>query len=251
MAVIKLLEGRTDLSAKWPILVLVFVPSLLMFYAGWSFFPTWRSLVPPRGANIGIWSAILLLSLLPWPALRHRATSNANARASFELQEQRKKELARAENLASFQKLTPASPLQNWLEFVTNGNELRESAFAGIRRLARRQADAEALIGQGEDLPMMELRHLDLEITPRFCAIAVEFLRKDAESFRPTPASAARYDRASFRMERHLLTMQWLAANRCDCAAAVSAYETTALLYDASPERARFLTALAQLRRAT
>ena len=250
MAAVNLLEGRADLTAKWPIILLVLVPFLLMFYAGWSFFPAWRSVVPPNAANIAVWSVVLFLSLLPWPALRSRATRDANAQANTGLQEQREKELARAENVVAFQRLTPESPLQDWLAFVTNGNELRDSAFAGIRRLARRQADAETLISQGDDLPMMELRNLDLEITPRFCGIAVEFLRKDADSFRPTTA-AARYDVVSYRIERHLLTMRWLAANECDCAAAVSAYETTARLYEDSPERARFLAALAKVRGGT
>ena len=97
----------------------------------------------------------------------------------------------------------------------------------------------------------MELRNLDLEITPRFCGIAIEYLRKDADSFRPTSTEAARYGAASFRLERHLPTMQWLATNRCDCTAAVAAYEATARLYEDSPERARFLAALAKLRRGT
>lgn len=81
-----------------------------------------------------------------------------------------------------------------------------------------------------------------------FREIASEFLRKDAESFRPITSDPAPYSVMAFRVERHLPTLQWLVAHDCDCEASLAAYETTARLYPDSPERKQFLTKLARLR---
>jgi hypothetical protein len=180
---------------------------------------------------------------------RDGAVQRAKVEEASQVEQAKEAELKHQENLARFQKLTPESSLWDWLQFTTNGNELRDSAFAGIRQLPRRQADAEEMIGLGLDLPMMELSHLDLQITPKFCGIARQFLRKDAESFRPKTSEPAPYQVVAFRMERHLLTLRWLEAHDCDCDAAVTAYETTARLYPDSPERAQYLATLARLHR--
>ncbi|MGH7712617.1 MAG: hypothetical protein ACREOG_15100 [Gemmatimonadaceae bacterium] len=249
VASLVLLEGRVDTLAKWPLAVPVLAPLLIMLYAAWSLYPAWRATVPPNAANAAVWGGLLILSLVPWPAVLRSPAERAKAQEAFEAQEERAAALKREENLAKFRQLTSESALWDWLQFTTDGNELRDSAFAGIQRLQRRQADAEELIMRGEDLPMMELRHLDLSVTPRFCGIAVEFLRKDAESFRPTTTDPKPLAVMPYQIDRHLTTMHWLEAHGCDCDVAVKAYATTAGLYPASPERARFIAQLAELRK--
>jgi hypothetical protein len=253
MAAVNLLQGRAGTLAKWPIVVPLLVPLLIILYAVWRYFPALRAAVPARSAHVGVWSAILVLSLLPWPSLLARSRTSAAQQAKVEEASQIEEAQAAArkhqENLAKFRTLTPESSLWDWLQFTTDGNELRDSAFAGIHQLRRRQADAEEMIGLGLDLPMMELSHLDLQITPRFCGIAREFLRKDAESFRPKTSEPAPYAVVAFRIERHLPTIRWLSAHDCDCDAVVAAYENTAHLYPDSPERAQFLATLVQLQR--
>ncbi len=249
LASINLLQGRVDTLAEWPLIVPLLAPPLIMLYAAWSFYPALRSSVPPNAADIGTWSAIPILSLLPWPSMRGRAAQRAEVAQKLQADEENETVRRRKENLAKFQELTAESPLSEWLQFTVDGNELRDSAFAGIRRLAHRQADAEEMIARGVDLPMMELQHLDLAITPKFCTIAVEFLRKDAESFRPKASDEKPYAVMAFRIERHLPTIRWLIANNCDCAAAVRAYDSIARLYPDSPERAQFLAKLTQLQR--
>ncbi|MGH7693421.1 MAG: hypothetical protein ACRENH_00490, partial [Gemmatimonadaceae bacterium] len=203
LASINLLQGRMDTLAKWPLIVPLLAPLLIMLYAAWSFYPALRSSVPPNVANMGICSALVILALLPWPSLRGRAAQRAEVAQQLQTDEEREMLQRREENLARFQQLTQDSPLSDWLEFTVDGNELRDSAFAGIRRLERRQADAEEMIARGVDLPMLELQHLDLAITPRFCGIAVDFLRKDAEALRPGASDPKPYAVMAFRIERH------------------------------------------------
>jgi len=248
VAAIDLLQGRTDVLAKWPILVPVFAPLLILLYATSSLFPDFLPAVPANTANI-VSSAILVLSLVPWPAVYWRSRDNAGRAEAGRAEEAEVATREREENLARFNQLTTESPLWEWLQFTMNGNELRDSAFAGIRRLPRRQAEAEQLIARGEELPMMELPRLDLEITPRFCEVAREFLRADADSLRPKPADPGRSGQIPYRIERHLPTIRWLTERGCDCEAAVSAYEATARLYPDSPQRAQFLDQLARMRR--
>ena len=82
IAAIDLLQRRVDVLAKWPIVTPVLAPLALMLSAAWSLFPGMRSAMTANTANI-VWGALLVLSLLPWPALYWRSrTRGAQADAS-------------------------------------------------------------------------------------------------------------------------------------------------------------------------
>lgn len=247
VAAVDLLQGRVDVLAKWPIVIPVLAPLLILLPAAWSLFPGFRPAVPANTTTVA-WTVILILSLMPWPAVYLRSRNNSARADAGRVAAAEVAARERQENLDRFNRLTPKSPLWEWLQFTTDGNELRDSAFAGIRGLPRRQADAEELIARGEELPMMELPRLDVAMTPRFCEVAREFLRRDAESLRPGPDDPTRSGAIPFRIERHLPTIRWLTDHGCDCEAAVTAYEASARRYPDSPQRAQFLEKLAQLR---
>lgn len=65
IAAVDLLKGRLDTLAKWPIVMPILVPLLIMLYAVRSYFPAVRARVPANATNAVVWGAILVLSLLP------------------------------------------------------------------------------------------------------------------------------------------------------------------------------------------
>jgi hypothetical protein len=248
LAAITLLRGRPSPATRLPMLVPVLAPLLMVGFASWSTGPALRAALPAPVAGGITWGVILVLSILPWPLRARQATDAAANRARIEGQAREEETLAAEQNAQRFHALTPASPLREWLAFTTGGNPLREEAFAAIRQRPRRQAEAEELIRGGDELPLLELTHLDLAPDAELAAVARDFLAKDAESLRPTKDRVLTYDQIAFRVERHLPAMDWLARHGCDIGTALDAYETTARLYPDSPARAQFLAKLAGLR---
>lgn len=96
------------------------------------------------------------------------------------------------------------------------GNELREKAFARIRDLKRRQADAEQMIARGVPNVVLEIHNLNLQITPELCRVTTEFLRKDADSYKPATPDAPPYSVMAYRIEQFWWNMEWLAGHGCD-----------------------------------
>jgi hypothetical protein len=171
---------------------------------------------------------LLILSIAPWPTMRyrsrHRATDQVDAEA-------RRIVVDREENRAAFHKLTQDSELSEWLAFRAPDNPLRVQALEGIRRLPRRQADAEELMRRGLDSFWEDVPELDLQATPVICERARHFLLERAE-----------------RIEPYLPTFQWLVDQHCKCDPELAAIETAVQIYPDSPERNRVLAALTRIR---
>jgi len=72
LAAVKLLTD-TFYKSKWPVVIPALTPLLLIAVALLAYSPGLRRLISStHGAGL-IWSAILILSLAPWPALAYRA----------------------------------------------------------------------------------------------------------------------------------------------------------------------------------
>jgi hypothetical protein len=252
VAAIHLLSDRFYQS-RWPIVIPILAPVLIVAVAVWVYLPAWRQAVPAATAGPVIASALLVLSIAPWPAVvyraRHRVADQARAEADWKADEPRRVEQARRENLAAFQKLTSASELSEWLAFRQPGNELREQALEAIRGLPRRQADAEEMMRRGLDYFWEDVARLDLTATPPICERGRLFLRERARDIQPPhPEDPPRFGLMKERVEPYLPTMQWLVDQRCECDTELAAIEGAVRIYPDSPERNQVLEMLRQIR---
>jgi hypothetical protein len=240
-------------TARWPIIIPALAPLAIIAYALWVYLPSIHKAVPATAASWAVWSMVMLLSLAPWPAVayrkRHGETDRARAEAARKADEPRRIEEERQRNLEAFHQLTSESELEQWLEFRAPGNELREQALEGIRRLPRRQADAELMIARRLDYFWDDVPNLDLVASPAICEGARAFLRERVTDIRPLhPSDPPSFAFMVERVEPYLPTMQWLVDHHCDCDAELAALEATVRVYPDSPERGRFLSALTRIR---
>lgn len=253
LAAIELLRHPASSVARWPIVIPALAPPLLMGWAAWALWPTLRGLVPVGVAGFGVGGLLLLIGLAPWPLLlsqgRQARARRAGVTAAFEAGQASAAAGQRRQDRARFDALAPDAPLWQWLEFTADGNALREEALAAIRRLPRRQADAEALLGRGHEQPLRELPALDLAPTPALCTAAVEFMRQDAERLRRTAANQPLYSEIGPRLERFLPALRWLVERGCECEPALVEQEAAARHYPADVAARRYLNTLAELRR--
>lgn len=201
-------------QARWPLVVPVLAPLLLVGFALWAYLPSLHRAVPAPTASVVSWAAIAILSIVPWPAVRyrasHRTADQARAEAQRKADEPRRLEKERQQNLAAFRKLTPESELAEWLEFRSPGNELRQQALEAIRHLARRQADAEQMIQRRLDYFWDDLPEFDLAATPIICERARVFLRERAQDIQPkNPDQPPQFRYLIDRVEPYLVTMKW------------------------------------------
>lgn len=240
---------RAPGGSTWPILIPALAPLLVVAQALSAFVPALRM---SRNAAAGIWSAVLVLALLPWPVTiaRDRAATERRARieAEYEAERVQRETTKREATREKFARLDANSPLWEWWDFTLPGSELRDQALAAMRTLPRRQVEAQSMLEGGFALPMSELPNLALEATPAFCLVARRFLRRHADSLRTGERDPIPYAVVAPRLETYLPGMRWLAANGCDCTDEFAAFEATARGYPDSPERRRFLATLDELR---
>ncbi len=243
LAALGLLQHQPAGIQRWPLLLPLLLPPLIMAYAVWAWAPALRSAVSSGSAGAVAGGAILLLSLAPWPGVIAGANARRSARAHLSRAEQQERERV-------FAALTAESPLSEWQPFTEEGNPLRDRALEAIRNSPRRQTDAEEMTAQGYTLPMLELPNLALQPTPALCRNAGAFLRHEADFFRANNAPPTPFLVAGTRLRRYLPAMEWLVSRRCDIGPALAAIE--AALRDfpevTSPEHAHFLAAIVRLR---
>ena len=79
---------------------------------------------------------------------------------------------------ADLAKLAPDAPLWAWTPFLATRNDLKQDEVVyRIRKLARRQSDAEIMLDRG-DFPLGFLVSFDLTLTPSLCDKAKRLLMK-------------------------------------------------------------------------
>ena len=184
------LSAGTD-APQWPIVPLIVLPLLLGFFAVWVQRPPWLAGLPPAFTSChgaAIWGLVFVpvgrragyvplhdAQVARRAAAVRRDVAAAAAEAAL---------ASRQANLDRFQHLTDASPLWDWQAFIGTGNALEAQAVARVRVLPHRQDDAEAMLRDGKDFPLLHIRELDLQATAAFCASASAFLTANASGGR-------------------------------------------------------------------
>jgi len=245
LASLALLQHQPQGLERWPLVIPVLVPLLIMGYALWAWVPALRAAIPQGVAGGVTGAVVLLLSLAPWP----RIIANTKARDALR---GRQTTAETRELTAAFEKLSVESPLSEWQPFTEPGNPFRDRALEKIRHSPRRQADAEGMTAQGYSFAMLELPNLALKPTPELCQGATTFLVKEAEFFRANNAEPTPFAVAGTRVRRYLPAMEWLVSNRCDVDTGLAAIEAALREFPevTSVEHAHFLAAIVRLRAA-
>ena len=232
--------------AGWAIVVPALLPPLIALYAMWGRLPVLHSALPAKIINPVAWSAMLVLTLAPFPLSvidpriyaageperqRQREAYLAAAEQQAQRNEQdrqREKTEARGPAIARFQALTPDSSLGDYLDalesytFYAPDEAAQEDTFAKGRQIKSRQADAVALLKEGRIWRMTELWNLDIEATPAVCAAYSDALRHDAAELDPMSVDFAKVN----EIAGQLPNLKWLVKEHCDLADLLAFTET-------------------------
>jgi hypothetical protein len=256
VAAIEVLSQGTEWPVKWPLIVPILAPLILIVVAVWSYSPSLRAMTAPRAIG-GVATIVLAgLSIAPWPLLRER--TRVRRAGPGELAAIRAAKRARWSNSdsasarAQFEALEPDAPLYSWLPFTEPGHPLRDRAMAAIARLPDKQREVEEMVRSGNVAAVREIPNLGVEATQSLCDAASESIVFHARRSLPdSPTEAAQYARYARDVEFYMPAVVWLVDRGCPIAPAIAELETTARAFGDSPERARFLNQLAQLKTRT
>ena len=231
----------------WALIVPGVLPPLIAAYALWARLPGLHGLLPKTATSGAVFAAVLVLSAVPWIALSQRSSERAEVRAQQQqlpvISDEERRAQATRDWQARFEGLTPDSSLGDYLDYIKPGSPFRQRALEEARLVTDRQEQAEKLIRDGMLVWLGDLWQLDIAPTPSLCDAFAARLQKEAEEDR----GKGSYWVVVEYLEIHLENLKWLASAHCDLKDAIAAVETTARGYPETPQRDRFLAALAQL----
>ena len=232
---------------SWWILIPALAPLTLAAYASWAYFPALRGAIPSSAAGSAAWGLIFVLAVLPWVDMiqRSRESDEQSLTALADSEAFEGKE-ARAESLVKLQALTPDSPLWEWINFTDPRMGVRDEAFAGIRNLTHRQADADAMLANGVTGFLKDLPSLGLEPTPTIVAAHKKRMQEMVTGITRPDAGSVKYSWISWEIDPYLPSIQWMAARHCRCSGEVAALEAAVRTYKNTAGRPECLAALAK-----
>jgi hypothetical protein len=205
---------------RWPLVLPVLMPPLIVAYCFWALLPGLRAKFTAHVTAEVIWGAVLMLcvAIVPLQQLRERALDVID------------QELTKYNE--DYAKLAADAPLWDWVRFFNTRNETKVNEVLGrIRKLDRRQADAELMLERG-DFPLGFLGRLDLDPTPALCDKARALLRKRVEPLALKTSEPKPYREIGGQVSEALAAMKWLVGYECSCDAESLAWETMAKTYD-------------------
>jgi len=208
-------------DARWLVIVPVLAAPLLVFYALWAYYPSIRATIPAGVAGGVVWGLVAILSVVPWPMMSYKSRADAEFRAAWAKKADEVK--------ARFEKLTPESPLWEWLPFLDDYRYQNET-MNHIRASATRQSDAEAMLDRG-DYPLGRTGQLELDPTPEFCGKLYAYLEKKEQSLRLAVPQSKSVPSIAPEINGAITAMIWLHDNGRDTRALGAAYFATVNTY--------------------
>ena len=213
-----LLERSQLAPGLWPLAIPAGAPTLIVLYCLWALTPL-RAIVPVRTANIVVWGGVGLLCLaaLPLSLIREGVDQRETARV--------------ADWQAKFGAMPADAPLAQWFPFLgSHVYSIEQAAADAIRKLPRRQGDAEAMLDRDE-FPFAKLSQFDLDPTPALCDKARASLTRRAAALAPAPGRAHGVQEIIDEVDDAVGAMQWLVGFACDCERESLAWEALARSY--------------------
>ncbi len=191
----------------WPLVIPASIPPLVVAYCFWALLPSLRAAIPAKLAGAVAWGAVFILcvAIVPFDKIRNAA----DERVALALQKY-------DDDLA---KLPADAPLWDWVPFFNTRNDTKlNDILAGIRKIDRRQSDAELMLDRG-DFPLGFIGRLGLMPTPVLCDKARSLLRKRAAALVLTAPDSKPYGGIAIAVEEAATAMEWLVGYDCSCEA--------------------------------
>jgi hypothetical protein len=203
----------------WPLVIPALAPPLIYAFCIWALFPSLRAAIPARLAGGAIWGAVLLLcaSVIPLEKVREHADDRvAQALQKYD---------------DDYAKLPADAALWDLAPFLETQNSTKQSEVLDrIRKLERRQNDAELMLERG-DFPLGFLGRIDLTPTPAICDKARALLRRQVAPLVLQTSNSKPYSEIFWPVANALAAMRWLVGHDCSCHAESQAWETMAKAY--------------------
>jgi hypothetical protein len=236
-------------QGSWMIIVPIAAPLLMAGYATRAYFPALRSAISAPIAGSAAWGVLFVLAVIPWAYMmqedREHEEGQAAAIAESLVYEGKSN---RANSLLRLEKLTPDSPLWDWMDLADPRLGIRDEVFAGVRKLSHRQADADVMLENGSRRFLVDLPNLDLETTPTIIAAHKKYVRDLATEIERPDAGSVKYSWVANRIDEYLPSIQWMAERHCGCSSDVAVLEAAVRTYKRSVGKAECLAALAKAR---
>ncbi|CAN7145102.1 hypothetical protein LJR220_000018 [Bradyrhizobium sp. LjRoot220] len=203
----------------WPIVIPALVPPLIV---AWCLF----ALLGARlyAGTIKVVAGVLLAAMVAvcvsiWPLSQMRNGVDDQEAARLQKYD------------ADLARMAADAPLWDWTPFLdTRDGTKQQRVIESIRKLDRRQAQAEAMLDRG-DFPLRYLGFFNLDPTAALCAKARALLGKRVEPLVLNNAKPQPYAVISDQVSGALAAMGWLVGYGCSCDAESKAWEAMAKAY--------------------
>ena len=199
----------------WPVVAIAAPPPLILAFCLWAITPPLRERLPANAVSAAVWGAVLALSLsvVPMQAMRDAVLQQqADALAAWR---------------AEVDAMPADAPLWQWTRLLGRGFYDENQVIETIRKLDRRQADAEAMLKRG-DFPLADLNRFDLDPTPAVCLGAKAELQAQVAPLAAAKPQARPYSDVSEKVDAALAAMSWLVGYGCAVDAESQAWQTMA-----------------------
>lgn len=208
------LLSRPEISPfRWPLILPAAIPPLIVAFCFWALLPGMRARIPAPVASGLLWGAVLILCIAFIPFEKMREHADDLVAAALEKYE------------ADLAKLPPDAPLWDWVPFFNTRNETKLGEILdGIKKIDRRQSDAELMLDRG-DFPLRFIGRLDLTPTPALCDKARALLRKRLAPLVLTAPNSKPYSDIALAVEEAATAMEWLVGYDCSTDAESRAWE--------------------------
>jgi hypothetical protein len=204
---------------QWPIVIPALVPPLIV---AWALFTL--SAARLRAGIIGAVAGVLLATIVVvclsiWPLSQMRKAVEDQEAARLQKYD------------VDFTRIPGNAPLWDWTPFLdTRDGTKREKVLDGIRKLDRRQPEAEAMLDRG-DFPVGYLGFFDLDPTEALCTKARGLLGRQVEPLVLNSGKPQPYSAIADRVSGAVAAMGWLVGYGCSCDVESKAWETMAKAY--------------------
>ncbi len=231
-------------KVKWPVLLPITFPLLILLYAAWCFFPTIHPATGEILPTLLIWGTLLALCPLALLAKEHAArlapTPEQLAQMMAAQQESYRLQIA-----DSFHRMTPDDSFRDWWMYATGDTEFRHEARQKLPLVNSRQTEVTAMLPTGTLDLFYLLPYLNLQVTPELEAAIRAFLTDHTNRLMPYDPAGTNTTKIVTDWYANLFpTLRWFIDHGGSCNAELDHLAKTVSQYPDTEDLQKFLTTL-------